>query len=241
MVAKFTAKDWLSVIGKERLQAFQDVFAHNNDIGVGIWSLDGKKITIPAKVSLLCHAMVQKNYQACLAEHTEARDKIVERGTLQEFTCYTGISYYFCPIFWNNELVAFGNIGGVAYPDSMLSEKLREKYHVQVLERQRFLEIAQVFMETFALLNIDYDKLRKKATVKGDVGGNVLDSRLSNREIQIVELICKGLSNKAIAENLYITEKTVKTHVSNILTKLDMKDRRQVIVYYANLQKKAKA
>ncbi len=61
MTAKITAKDWLSVIGKEKLQALQDVFARNNNVSVGFWTLDSKKITIPAKASLLCHAVSQKD------------------------------------------------------------------------------------------------------------------------------------------------------------------------------------
>jgi len=241
MTAKITAKDWLGVIGKEKLQAFQDAFARNNNVSLGFWALDGKKITIPAKDSLLCHAIYQKDSSACWSEHMEAKDKLVERGTQQEFTCYMGLSYCYCPVYWNNELVAVGNIGGVAYPDSFLSEKLIKKYNVSVLTREKFLDMVSVLREMLELLNIDYDKLRKKAAVKGEIGSNVIDSRLSDREIQIVELICKGLSNKEIAEKLYITEKTVKTHVSNILMKLDMKDRRQVIVYYAHLPKKVKS
>lgn len=241
MTAKITAKDWLSVIGKEKLQALQDVFARNNNVSVGFWTLDSKKITIPAKASLLCHAVSQKDSNTCWSEHMEAKDKLIGRSTQQEFTCFMGLSYCYCPVYWNNELVAVCNIGGVVYPDSFLSEKLIKKYNVPVLKREKFLEIVSVLREMLALLNIDYDKLRKKAAVKGEIGSNIIDSRLSNREVQIVELICKGLSNKEIAEKLYITEKTVKTHVSNILMKLDMKDRRQVIVYYAHLPKKVKS
>ena len=52
------------------------------------------------------------------------------------------------------------------------------------------------------------------------------------RERDIVELVCKGLSNKQIADKLFISERTVKTHVSNILAKLNLHDRMQLLVQY---------
>ena len=54
---------------------------------------------------------------------------------------------------------------------------------------------------------------------------------LSDRELDVLRLIADGLSNAAIAEKLIISEKTVKGHVSNILSKLHMLDRTQAAVY----------
>ena len=54
---------------------------------------------------------------------------------------------------------------------------------------------------------------------------------LTERELEVVELIASGLSNRAIAERLFVSEKTVKTHVGNILQKLDLEDRTQVAIY----------
>lgn len=57
-----------------------------------------------------------------------------------------------------------------------------------------------------------------------------LDS-LSQREREVLTLMAEGLSNQRIAERLGIGEKTVKTHVSNVLGKLDVSDRTQAAVY----------
>lgn len=54
---------------------------------------------------------------------------------------------------------------------------------------------------------------------------------LTRRELEIVSFIARGRSNKDIAEKLYISEKTVKNHVSNILKKMALEDRTQVAVY----------
>jgi NarL family two-component system response regulator LiaR len=54
---------------------------------------------------------------------------------------------------------------------------------------------------------------------------------LTERELEVLTLIAHGKSNKDIAEDLVLSEKTVKTHVSNILQKLHLSDRTQAAVY----------
>ena len=53
---------------------------------------------------------------------------------------------------------------------------------------------------------------------------------LSERELEILRLITHGLSNGEIAQELYISDTTVKTHVTHILRKLDLRDRVQAVV-----------
>lgn len=54
---------------------------------------------------------------------------------------------------------------------------------------------------------------------------------LTEREREVVRLVAQGLSNHDIAETLVISEKTVKTHVSNALSKLNLDDRTQLAIY----------
>ncbi len=57
----------------------------------------------------------------------------------------------------------------------------------------------------------------------------IADLGISSREYEVLQLISSGLSNQEIAKNLFISESTVKTHVSNLLMKLDAKRRTQAI------------
>ena len=61
-------------------------------------------------------------------------------------------------------------------------------------------------------------------------------SGLSEREMQIVELIAQGLDNKQIASSIFISEGTVRNHISTILGKLSCKNRTQIAVRYYQSQ-----
>lgn len=61
-----------------------------------------------------------------------------------------------------------------------------------------------------------------------------VDHVLTPREIEVVELVMKGKSNKQIASSLFLTEGTVKNYISRILDKLELHNRTELVLYFQN-------
>lgn len=75
-----------------------------------------------------------------------------------------------------------------------------------------------------------YDPDAMRAMADG-IRQRAVMAELTQREMEVLQLIAQGKSNQEIADALYIGQKTVKTHVSNILAKLQVADRTQAAVY----------
>jgi NarL family two-component system response regulator LiaR len=125
----------------------------------------------------------------------------------------------FCTMFENDDFVFAGlKAGGRGYilkdddPDTML-RAIRAVGHGESLLGP---SIAEKVMRQFAALP------GKQSSLVDD---------LTPREAEILELIAKGWSNKAIAEALTLSEKTVKNHINNIFSKLHVCDRSQAMLY----------
>ncbi|MEM6554610.1 MAG: response regulator transcription factor [Pseudomonadota bacterium] len=89
-----------------------------------------------------------------------------------------------------------------------------------------------------ALLSVIRSARNGEATITPRIAKTLLDhpkpireDGLTEREIEVLKAIASGLSNKQIAADLDITERTVKSHVSNILAKLYLSDRTQAAIY----------
>lgn len=81
-----------------------------------------------------------------------------------------------------------------------------------------------VSREIISVIHEDFSRQIKKKNYRED-----LFKIFSAREKEVLVLISKGCSNKAIAERLFISEKTVKTHLYNIYKKLDVSNRAEAV------------
>lgn len=76
-------------------------------------------------------------------------------------------------------------------------------------------KIVEVEVEVAAATEVDLERIQHLG--------------ISQRELEVLELISNGLSNQEIGEKLFVSESTVKTHVSNLFVKLDVKRRTQAV------------
>ena len=74
-------------------------------------------------------------------------------------------------------------------------------------------------------------KLMEQVSKPAETLKNPFPKEITDREMEVIRLVANGLSNQEIADELFISEKTVKTHMSNILSKLDLDDRTQLAIY----------
>lgn len=61
---------------------------------------------------------------------------------------------------------------------------------------------------------------------------NYENADISSKELEIIELVAAGLNNKEISEKLFLSEGTVRNYLSNILEKLNLRDRTQLAIFY---------
>ena len=88
--------------------------------------------------------------------------------------------------------------------------------------------VALLFFILGAFLYSGYRKpIREKG--KAPAEGKSRKLGLTTREQEVLEEICQGLSNREIADKLFVSEHTIKTHVSNLLVKLGVRRRTQAI------------
>jgi DNA-binding NarL/FixJ family response regulator len=76
---------------------------------------------------------------------------------------------------------------------------------------------------------VDSGRRRIPPEIARELGEHVVDDELSEREIEVLKLVATGTSNKIIASQLSLAETTIKTHVQNILLKLDANDRTHAV------------
>ena len=133
------------------------------------------------------------------------------------------VSVLFCTMFEDDEFVYAGlQAGGRGYilKESDPKTMLRAIRAVANGESLLSPTIAQKVLHQFSVL-----------PGEGSSGVGALCNDLTEREFEVLQLVGKGKSNKEIAGELTISEKTVKNHIGNIFSKLHVCDRTQAVLY----------
>ena len=230
-----SVEQWLQFIVKDKLQTFQDNFARAYGVSMMFLDMEGNPLTVGSQNSLFCFT-IQKEHAVRCRENFQLDKETMQKGESFIHVCPFGIACLYVPVYFNNRLTAFAGIGGLTYENSTIPENLKQRFHITSYNKETTWNILLLLESMLRLLNVNIslsqnDKSRK---AEGDLPVRVRDDRISRREHEIVQLLCKGFSNKQIARQLFISETTVKTHISNILAKLNLHDRMQIVVYYYN-------
>lgn len=99
-------------------------------------------------------------------------------------------------------------------------------------------KIKQMIKAVYSGGNILDEKVFEKLTCfENKPGAGFDESLFTQREMDVIRAISEGLANKEIAQKLYISEGTVKNHISTILEKSQMTHRTQIAVYYLSGKK----
>lgn len=88
-------------------------------------------------------------------------------------------------------------------------------------------QLRKELLETIRSVHIGRKRISPEVAVQ--VANHAADTFLTSREIDVLQLIAEGNANKVVADNLEITEDTVKAHVRNILSKLGANDRTHAV------------
>ena len=99
--------------------------------------------------------------------------------------------------------------------------------------KQELVEAVRIIADGNALLSPSVTKRlieEFSRQTKPEAQRAALPDNLTEREHQTLELLARGMNNREMAAEMYIGEATVKTHVSRLLTKLDVRDRVQAVV-----------
>lgn len=101
-----------------------------------------------------------------------------------------------------------------------------------ILKTSNAKRIAEAIRETFQGQTVLEPEVTNKMMQRMRSGNDTFPhDELTERELEVLLLIAKGKSNQEIADALFIAVKTVKTHVSNLLSKLEVQDRTQAVIY----------
>lgn len=125
----------------------------------------------------------------------------------------------------NNQVIDINKEDAIIYISD--EKDIKDKKTINIndfVEWTDFMKVLSGYLKQDYIENYLYDTGSKKNFEK-DI------KHLTKRENEILNLIAKGLLNKEIAEELHITERTVKNHISNIFKKINVYDRTQAAVY----------
>ena len=107
---------------------------------------------------------------------------------------------------------------------------LKEKAPEVLIKAIEKVHEGEIWLDRAMVANVFSAASRFRDTRKNDPGGSQ-DRTLTEREREVIALVGEGLRNKQIADRLFISEGTVRNHLTTIFSKLEVSDRFELLIY----------
>ncbi len=107
---------------------------------------------------------------------------------------------------------------------------LKDKAAEVLIKAIEKVHAGEVWLDRSLTASVLYEMSQTDQTSRADPEAEKIKS-LTSREREIVGLVCEGLKNKQIGERLFISEATVRNHLTSILSKLEVSDRFELALY----------
>ncbi|WP_435390892.1 response regulator [Jeotgalibacillus haloalkalitolerans] len=117
------------------------------------------------------------------------------------------------------------------YDDEQVFPALEAGAHSYILKTSSATQILDTVYKAARGESVIEQQVASKLMNRFRTKERVLHEDLTEREMDVLKCLGDGLTNQEIADELYIGIKTVKTHVSNVLSKLELSDRTQAAIY----------
>ncbi len=115
--------------------------------------------------------------------------------------------------------------------ESYYMQMIQAGAHGFILKKAGKYELAHAIQEVSKGGNYFAQEILQKMAFKAIAKTEDKEEQLTKREVEVLQLICEGLSTKEISEKLFLSHKTIEVHRSNILRKSDQKNIAQLVIW----------
>lgn len=228
-----------------RLQRLQDLYSQYFDVSIQIVDQEGlKDFTVISNSSPFCLENKLTAPDICLTFLDRMVSAQSERITVT--TCPFGCLFAIVPLGRSLETGVHTPLRNSLIVTKMRSPELstppEEEDEVSAIfgnlapsdsdEQEKFFSEVQLIASAFDLvISLMQEDPDAGGIATGTTGDASLASRLTKRELEIARLVSTGMTNQQIADQLFLSEHTVKLHISNILRKLELSNRTQLAIF----------
>lgn len=222
-----------------KLQQLQDLYSKHYRLSVALYDGEGARFLIPSSYGMTHCQTCAKGEAFCQCFFDKLFLHVKNQASSLLMTCPFGLSAAFVPLGLSLETnmaaqpdyyLLSGKIKLSGNDAGAFSEEAPQPTQHGEITTEEFQEITQIIASNLemilGLIKMGGIPLKQKTAIKKEDY-----ARLTQREKEILHLVSIGMSNQEIGNSLFISDHTVKVHISNILRKLQLNNRIKLALY----------